>query len=328
MRPGGIRRACLALSLAVGLAVSASACHGDASSQAGGDSASTTADAVPGNARADAPPHASGAPPREGDADGNALSGVRASVVQQRIDEGTRHIAIEISVDAHTSLHVVAVQLRSAGFRPVAATSKDTSFAPRQVIDLSTVYGRPLCDEDPTADLSAVLTVEESSGSDATYEVPVTGGGVGLIRRLHAAECAQLRLRQAASLSYGDFGRDRVDGVEVLAGALELERPDHGGSGDVVLIKSLSGSVLFEFRPVAKTAPRYVARLARDADRLRLPVVIASNDRCDPHARSQSTQTFLFSVYVRVGSAAEYRQILVPPRQLQRQSLAFLDDVC
>lgn len=208
MRPGGIRRACLALSLAVGLGVSASACHGDASSQAGGDSASTTGDALPGSPRADGTPPASGVPPTAGDAHGNALSGVRASVVQQRIDEGTRHIAIEISVDAHTSLHVVAIQLRSAGFRPVAATSKDTSFAPGQVTDLTTVYGRPLCDEQSTEDLSAVLSVEESSGSDATYELPVTGRGVGLIRRLHAAECAHLRLRQATSLSYGDFRRE------------------------------------------------------------------------------------------------------------------------
>ncbi len=53
-----------------------------------------------------------------------------------------------------------------------------------------------------------------------------------------------------------------------------------------------------------------------------------SSGRCDEHARSQSTQTFTFSVFVHVGSSAQHREILVPPPVLQRQALALLDDVC
>lgn len=269
-------------------------------------------------------------PPEADAGDGDGLTGVRATVVQQRIDEGTRHIAIEISTDAKTSLHVVGVQLISAGFQPLPLTSKDTTFAPGQVIDLTTDYGDPRCDHghDPTDGLSALLTVEDAPGGTRTYEVPVTGTGVGLIRRLHAAECAELRLRQATAVSYSEFKRARVDGDQVLAGALEFDRPDQGGSGEPVVIDSMSGTVLFQFRPLSDTTSGPVARLTRSAERFRLPVVIASSGRCDQHARSQSTQTFLFSVYLRVGSADVHREILVPPTGLQRQALALLDDVC
>lgn len=309
-----IGRACTAALLTVGLAVFGIGCSSDTPSTTG-DTPSSGGAVTAGN----------GGNP----SDRTWTHGVRASVVQQRIDEGTRRIGIEVTLDKTTSLYVVGVQLRSAGFETVPATGKDTAFAPGQVIDLTTVYGKPLCDgADPTRGLSAVLTIENSAGSQRTLEVPVTARGAGLVRRLHEAECARLRLRQAASISYTAFTRASVDGDEVLVGALELERPTTGGSRELVLVDSLSGSVLFDFLPIAEATPRYVARLAPGAERLLLPVLIGSNGRCDQHARSQSTQTFLFSAYVRVGSAVEHREIVVPPRRLQRQALALLDDVC
>lgn len=283
-----------------------------------------------GGCSSDTPSSTSDTPGKSGNSsDRPWTSGVRASVVQQRIDEGTRRIGVEVAVDQTTSLYVVGVQLRSAGFETLPTTAKDTAFAPGQVIDLTTLYGKPLCDgADPTRGLSAVLTIENSTGRQRTLKVPVTARGVGLVRRLHEGECATVRLRQAASISYTAFTRANIDGDEVLAGALELERPTNGGSGELVLVDSLSGSVLFDFLPTAEGTPRYVARLVPGAERLRLPVLIGSNGRCDQHARSQSTQTFLFSAYVRVGSAVEHREIVVPPRRLQRQALALLDDVC
>lgn len=310
------RRATITASLTLSLASLLVGCSGDDTSRRGNVSSTSSA--------------SSARPSSTGDGgESEELVGVRATVVQQRIDEGTRRIGIQISVDAKTSLHVVGVQLRSAGFRPVLATGKDSMFAPGRVIDLVTTYGRALCEgQDPTEGLSAALTVEESAGSTRTYEVPVTGDGVGLVRRLHAAACAKLSLQQAASVAYTPFRRARVDGEEVLAGALEFERPDDADPGEVVTVDSLSGSVLFDFHPLRRTEPGFVARLETSTERLRLPVVIGSSGRCDQHARSQSTQTFLFSVYARVGSAVEHREIMIPPPLLQRQALALLDDVC
>ncbi|MBA2445734.1 MAG: hypothetical protein H0V49_10430 [Nocardioidaceae bacterium] len=273
-------------------------------------------------------PRASFSSDSEGGRDGAEFRDVRANIVQQRIDEGTRRIGMRVSA-AKTSLHVVGVQLRSAGFQTLPATSKDTLIAPGRVIDLSTTYGAARCEgEDPAEGLSAVLTLVDSAGSSRAIEVPVTGHGVGLIRRLHDAECAHRQLSQAASISYSDFTRDRIDGEEVLAGALELERADNGSSGEVVLVKSLAGSVLFDFRPLARGEPGVFARLAAGSQHTRLQVVIGSSGRCDQHARSQSTQTFLFSAFVRVGSAVQHREIVVPPPQLRRQALALLNAVC
>lgn len=260
-----------------------------------------------------------------------AVAGVRARVVQQRIDEGTRRIGVQVTTDANTSLHVVGVQLRSPGFRTVPATPKDTRFAPGQTIDLTTTYGDPVCgsDVDPAEDLTALLTVRDHRGGAATGQVPITGRGVAFIRRLHTSECAEQNLRTAAPPVYtGRFTRASVDGTVVLAGTLTLRRPENG-SGEPVAIDALTGSVLFAFETAEPVEPgRPVARLAPTDDVLRVPVQIGSSGRCDEHARSQSTQTFLFSAFVRVGAEPVYRKILVPPPGLQRRALTLLDDVC
>lgn len=272
----------------------------------------------------------SGDPAPPGPSRATSEPGLHATVVQQRIDEGTRRIAVEVTTDGSTSLHVVGVQLVSPGFEPTAPTPKDTVFAPRQTIDLTLTYGDPVCDGvDPTAGLAAELTVQEASGTPRTTRVPVTGPGVGLVRRLHESECAQQRLYAAVSLQFSpDFHRRVVAGRPVLAGRLQLRRPDSGGSGAVVVVDSLSGSVLFDFLPRHPPGSGPVAQLSAGDSGLSVPVVIASRGRCDQHARSQSTQTFLFSVFVRVAGEPEQRQIMVPPRPLQRQALAYLDAIC
>jgi len=256
------------------------------------------------------------------------IEGLSVTVVQQRIDEGTRRIGIRVGTGPDMSLHVRGVQLESPAFEPVPTTDKDTEFTPRQSIDLTTTYGDPRCGENPVEGLAANVVVQDRDG-ERTVEVPVTGSGIGLVRRLHTSECASQALRRAAPVSYaGKFSRDAVAGVQVLIGALELRRPVAGGSRAVVVVDSLAGSVLFDFAVLRQPAPGPVARLEPSSDRLRLPVLIGSNGRCDQHARSQSTQTFLFSAYVRVDGSAQHREILVPPPALQRQALALLDDVC
>jgi len=225
-------------------------------------------------------------------------------------------------------VHVVGVQLDSPGFRPVPVTAKDTDFAPAQTIDLTTTFGAARgAGVDPTYGLSVRLWVE-TAGGPATLQVPVTGTGVGLIRRLHDSACAAQQLRMAASVSYGaTFARSVVGGEAVLVGDVVLRRPD-GGSGDPVVVESLDGSVLFEVAPLRDGRTGPVAALSPTRERVRVPVSIGSRGRCDQHARSQSTQTHLFSVFVRVGAESLHREIIAPPPWLKRASLALLDDVC
>lgn len=267
-------------------------------------------------------------PPRAAPTTGPGADRLVASVVQQRLDEGTRRIGIEVSTGPATSMHVVGARLESPGFRPVPVAAKDTLFAPRQTIDLTTTFGAARCSGvDPTDGLSVRLDLQTADG-ESTVHLPVTGRGAGLVRRLHRSSCAEAALRRAAPVSYGGpFVRAVVAGETVLAGDLVLRRPATGGSGDPVMVESLGGSVLFEVAPL-RAGRGTTSSLGPDEQVLRLPVRIGSTGRCDQHARSQSTQTFLFSVYVSVGPRAQHREILVPPARLQRRSLALLDDVC
>lgn len=260
-------------------------------------------------------------------APGADVSGVRASVTQQRIDEGTRRIAVRLMTDAETTLRVRGVRLVAPAFEVVPMTSKDTDFAPGQTIDLTTTYGRADCGvADPAAGVAAELLVE-TGAEQAVVSVPMSPRQADLVRRLHVSACATQRLRSAVDISYGPFAAGRVGGSEVLVGTLRFRRPP-GGSGETVVVDSLYGSVLFAFEPVRDRSGGVVTRVDPTEATVDVPVLIGSSGRCDEHARSQSTQTFLFSVYVEVGGAAEHREILVPPPPLQRKGLALLDRVC
>jgi hypothetical protein len=254
--------------------------------------------------------------------------GFHASVQQQRIDVGTRRIGLELTSDHQTTAHVDGVQLLTSAFEQQPATAKDTEFAPDTTIDLVVTYGAPVCAGDATTHDAQVRVQYDVGGGEQTATLDVDARGRGLLQRLHDTACAKDRLDQAAALSYRlPFQRRQVDGSTALVGALELTRPADGGSGERVTITSLLGSVLFDFLPLAGGEPTW-GRLASTQDTAVIPVEIRSSDLCTQHARSQSQQTFLFSAYVEVGGQPEYRQIVEPPRSLQVQALAMLDDVC
>jgi hypothetical protein len=59
-----------------------------------------------------------------------------------------------------------------------------------------------------------------------------------------------------------------------------------------------------------------------------LPVLAGSAHRCDGHARGNSSQTFLLSVYLRLGDAPVQRRILTPAEPDQVRVLAVIDRDC
>ena len=253
-----------------------------------------------------------------------ADSGMRATVVQQRTDVGTPRIGLEVTTDHHTTLHVTDVQLISDAFEERPPTPKDTDFTPDRTIDLTVDHGTPVCEGDVAVDDAQVLVHYEQDGTAKTAALPVAKIGLDLLANLHDGGCAQQQLDAAAAFSYRTpFKRETVDGDLVLAGDLVLKRPADGGSDEKVVVESVFGSVLFQFE--ATDAPNV---LAPGQSSTRVPVLIRGNNRCDPHARSASQQTFVFTVDVRVGSSAEHREIIEPPTPLRVQAMAYLDDVC
>ena len=253
-----------------------------------------------------------------------ADSGMSATVVQQRTDVGTPRIGLEVTTDHHTTLHVTDVQLLSEAFEERSPTAKDTDFTPDRTIDLTVDYGTPVCETGVSVDDAQVLVHYEQDGTAKTVALPVAKLGRDLLANLHDGGCAQQQLDAAAGFSYRTpFHRETVDGELVLVGELVLKRPADGGSDEKVVVESVFGSVLFQFE--ATDAPNVLAPGQRSTT---VPVLIRGNNRCDPHARSASQQTFIFTVDVRVGSSAPHREIIEPPTRLRVQAMAYLDDVC
>ena len=251
-------------------------------------------------------------------------SGMSATVVQQRTDVGTPRIGLEVTTDQKTTVHVSAVQLLSDAFEERSPTAKDTDFTPERTIDLTVDYGTPLCESDVSVDDAAVLVRYEQDGTTHTTALPVAKLGRDLLANLHEGGCAQQRLDAAAEFSYvTPFHRETVGGELALAGELLLKRPADGGSDERVVVESVFGSVLFRFDALDPPAV-----LAPGQQSTTVPVAITGNNRCDPHARSASQQTFVFTVDVRVGDAKEHREIIEPPTPLRVQAMAYLDDVC
>jgi hypothetical protein len=62
--------------------------------------------------------------------------------------------------------------------------------------------------------------------------------------------------------------------------------------------------------------------------RLVVPVQVRSAGRCDAHSRSQSSQTFLFSVFAHRDAGTSQRLARFPSPAEQQRMLAMLDRVC
>ena len=257
--------------------------------------------------------------------------GMSATVVQQRTDVGTTRIGLEVTTDHRTTVHVTGVQLVSDAFEERPLTSKDTNFSPDRTIDLTVDYGTPVCTSDVSVDDAQVLVrfVREGSDAEETVTLPVAKLGRDMLANLHDGGCARQEFDKAVSVSYDiPFRRQVVDGDLSLVGNLSMQRPADGGSGDQVEVESVFGSVLFVFegRDGSGSAPLQVLKQGQQS--AQVPVLIRGNNRCDPHERSASQQTFVFTIDVRVGDSKVHREIIEPPTPLRVQAMALLDDVC
>jgi hypothetical protein len=114
-------------------------------------------------------------------------------------------------------------------------------------------------------------------------------------------------------------------GEEYLPGAVVVRR--RAGSREPLSILDLAGSVLLELAPVDGRSV-LPARLAARDDVLRLPVLIGSVHRCDAHALGQSSQTFLFSIYVRLRGQPAQRVTAIPGRLTRVALTGILDRDC
>lgn len=226
-----------------------------------------------------------------------------ASVAQFRFDEGTRRLKAGVTNDGRADIRVTRATIDWDGLAFPTLPLPDEAVHPGQTAAFTIAYGEPRCAPGPVGRPVLVATVDGRS-----RRLPLRVEDPGLLRRLRAKACAQQQLARQASVELRLADRSAtVAGEEQLPGGLVVEhRP---GATGVVTVVDLGGSVLIDLQPRAGRAA-LPSSLRPHRRRLVLPVLLGSAHRCDAHALGQSSQTFLISAYVRLGSHPTQRVIL------------------
>lgn len=257
----------------------------------------------------------SAAPPAEGP----RVQRLLASATQFRPDEGTRNLHAGVTNLGPRTVTVTSARVVWPGFSWQTVRIPAAPVPAGQTAAFVVRYGAAHCDTHP----GAPYLLAEVDGR--RLRLPLKVDLPGLLPRLRAHACAELRLARTAMVDLR-LGRRTVrgQGGEYLPGVVVIRR--RPGTGAPVTLVDLGGSVLFELRPVRHDA--LPARLRPGAPLLRVPVRVGSAGRCDAHARGNSSQTFLFSTYTRLGDGPVLRSIFVPPLATQTRLLRLLDRAC
>lgn len=247
-----------------------------------------------------------------------ALAG---SLTQNRFDEGTRNLRTAVTNLGRTTVTVTSASIAWQGFEPVPAKVEPGTLVPGQTAGFVMRYGDPRCASKPT---TAPRLHVEVDGVRRT--VPLRVSDPGLLNRLYRRECGLARLDETTTVALR-LGTHSVTalGEEYLPGEVVLRRRP-GAAGGVTLV-DLGGTVILEFLP--RDGPGTVpAPMTPGRDRLRLPVLIGSAHRCDPHARGNTSQPFLLAVYVRLDHEPTQRVITVPTKGAQGRLLGIIERDC
>jgi len=248
---------------------------------------------------------------------------LHASVAQFRFDEGTRNLRAGVSNAGDRAVRVSSATISWDGFAfptvPISDPQADAQ--PGQSVAFTIRYGAARCGAPPHGRPVMVAVVD-----GRTRRLPLEVQDPQLLVRLHQKACAGQRLAAVADVGLRIGRREVVaDGERYLAATLHVRR--HLGATGRVTLVDLSGSVLIELRtreegllPVSTADPQ----LRRGT----LPLLIGAPHRCDGHARSQSSQTFLLSAYVRLDHDPVQRVVMIPTIAEQTRVLALIDRVC
>lgn len=241
-----------------------------------------------------------------------------ASVTQFRPDEGTNRLHAGVTNHGPGTVTVGGAQVVWAGFAWPAVRVPPAPVPAGQTAAFVVRYGAPRCTGRPGRPY-LLATVD-----GVARRLPLHVDLPGLLGRLRRDGCAGRRLAQAAGVSLRWAPRTAVrHGEEYLPGTVTLTR---GSAGTAVRVVDLGGSVLFDLRPARRGA--LPATMDAESARLRLAVRLVPAGRCDAHARGQSSQTFLFSVYLRRGDEPTHREVFIPARADQQRMLDLLDRAC
>jgi hypothetical protein len=252
-----------------------------------------------------------------------AEASLAATLTQSRTDLDTPMINAELTNIGDAPITVASIAVSSPDLATVEPTPKDTTYAPGQIIDLRTPYGRPICESDSLTAATYELTLSDGS----TLTLPIDRHGLRWLDGLYRHDCAVRALGQVARVQFAPTAsRTTIDGAQYVKASLTVYRPESSrGLRQPFEIRGVSGSVLLRLLP--RTPGEFPFTLKPGDFVENIPILIGTF-RCGPHELSASQQTFLLSAYARTPRVPTQRLILVPPAPLRAKAQKLLVDVC
>jgi hypothetical protein len=229
----------------------------------------------------------------------------------------TRRLSIATTNLRSEPIEVTSIALRADHFEPLAAEAKTTTIPAGARVDVQVDFGE-LVDCEPVSPLTAHVAMDIGLGAGAPdpFLIEIDPAPLDEIRD---RECAQRRVDENVTVAFSD---DRTVAGSTMATSIEIDR---NRGTEPVRIDSVKGSVIIAMRPDLDTDP--LAILDADSRHASIPLELFVT-RCEPHAVSQSTLTFVLNAFITVGDAPDPHKFALPIDPQLRAELQGMIDHC
>jgi hypothetical protein len=236
---------------------------------------------------------------------------VTGTLLQYRRDVLRRRVEVRLTA-SEAGLVVESLTFRTQGWPDAAGTPNEAQLPTTAGLDLPVVLGTADCSGPPGA-ATAEVVVRDRAGQSRTLEVPLDDDG--LVRRLHAEDCADQALRAQVAIEVTDVrpADRRSERVTVRLRRLSGD--------DAVRVTGLRPNTVYDL-----SADGRLPTLRDDAEVTFALTMVAA--RCDVHALGESYRTGIVGLVLAVGDGDPRPYDLVPAPDVRAQLKTFAVTSC
>ncbi|MET1058893.1 MAG: hypothetical protein ABWX84_04820 [Nocardioides sp.] len=238
---------------------------------------------------------------------------VEMSFSQHRIDEGSDRANLRVVNDSDRPAQVTEIGLDSAGYGE-HVEDHDSLVQPGQTIDLRMTLPEPVCDASPTP-AYGIVTI---AGTRIREKLDTFGQD--FVESLWRRTCNLLSVTTVADLAWRfDYEAVGTGRASYLRGVLGVTRKP--GATTPLRVVGMQGSVLFRLQQTARPT------LGPDDEQASVPLRLRWG-RCDEHAISESSQTFLWKLDISVDGKEPVRITTTVDESDRAPLLDYLKKAC
>jgi hypothetical protein len=236
---------------------------------------------------------------------------VTGALLQYRRDELAHRLQVRLT--AHeTGLVVEQLTLVTRGWPAAPGTPNGAELHDGTALDLPVVLGTPDC-SGPPGTAEAEVVVRDPAGASRTLDVPLDDDG--LVRRLHAEDCADEALRAQVAIEAADAQAEDERSVRVTVHLRRLS------GDDAVRVTGTRPNTVYDLTPDGRLPTlRHGREVSFD-----LTMVAA---RCDVHALGESYRTGIIGLVLALGDGDPHPYDLVPAPDVRAQLETFAVTTC